>query len=305
MRSSRTSSRTSWTSIWRRRWGTSSCSPCAPGFSCGLLRIALIGGELLSPDGRPGFLYLGIVELGITLGFLNLLFLSFVVVQVRYLFGGVEGFLTSAGLTYAEYARRGFFELVAVTALVLPLLLLAHWLLRHDKPAHEKVLRLLSGSLVALLFVVMASALQRMRLYTQEFGLTELRLYTTAFMLWIAAVLIILLFTVLRRYRRYFAFGALVTGFLAIASLNIINPDALIGRTNVARLHAGEEFDAAYLASLSADAVPSLLASLPEMSEADRSVVQSELDGRWSSPEADWRTYNVSRSRARSLAGSK
>ena len=35
--------------------------------------------------------------------------------------------------------------------------------------------------------MVIVSALQRMRLYTQEYGLTELRLYTTAFMLWIAA----------------------------------------------------------------------------------------------------------------------
>ncbi len=272
--------------------------------SCGLLRIALIGGELPSPDGRPGFLYLGIVELGVALGFLNLLFLSFVVVQIRYLFGGAEGFLASAGLTYAEYARRGFFELVTVTALVLPLLLLAHWLSRPDKPAHEKLLRLLSGSLIALLFVVMVSALQRMRLYTQEFGLTELRLYTTAFMLWIAVVLVIFLFTVLRSRRRYFAFGALVTGFLAIAFLNIVNPDALIVRTNIARMQAGEEFDAPYLASLSADAVPPLLASLPAMDEADRFTVRDRLDARWSSPETDWRTYNISRSRAYSLVGS-
>ena len=201
--------------------------------SCGLLRVALIGGELPAPENRPGFLHLGIVELGTVLGLLNVLFLSFVVVQVRYLFGGAQGFLASAGLTYAEYARRGFFELVTVTALVLPLLLLAHWLLRPDKPIHEKILRLLSGSLIALLFVVMASALQRMSLYTAEFGLTELRLYTTAFMAWISVVLIFfLLLTVLRGHRRYFAFCALVSGFLAIAILNALDPDALIVRTN-------------------------------------------------------------------------
>lgn len=117
--------------------------------------------------------------------------------QARYLFGGEGRFLASAGLTYAEYARRGFFELVTVTALVLPLLLLAHWLLRSEKPLHPRLLRVLSASLVALLFVVMASALQRKRLYTAELGLTELRFYTTVFMAWIFVVLVLFLFTVL------------------------------------------------------------------------------------------------------------
>ena len=61
---------------------------------------------------------LGIVELGIVLGLLDVLFLAFVLVQFRYLFGGAELVQVSATLTYAEYARRGFFELVAVAALL-------------------------------------------------------------------------------------------------------------------------------------------------------------------------------------------
>src|SRR3982750_4518589 len=115
-----------------------------------------------------------------------------------------------------------------------------------------------------------------MRLYTQEFGLTELRLYTSAFMFWIFAVLVWFLLTVLRGYRARFAFGALVTGFAAIALLNALNPDALIVRTNVARMEAGKEFDAPYLASLSADAVPRLLDALSVMNEKDRRAVEEE-----------------------------
>jgi hypothetical protein len=131
---------------------------------------------------RPGVLSLGIVEVGIVLGLLDLLFLTFVVIQVRYLFGGAGRVAATAGLTYAEYARRGFFELVIVTALALPLLLIAHWLLRAETRAHERLFKALAGIMVVLLFVVVASALQRMYLYQQEFGLTELRLYTTIFM---------------------------------------------------------------------------------------------------------------------------
>ena len=267
--------------------------------SAGLLRLALVGGELDAPA-RPASLRLGIVELGVTLGLLNCLFLLFVAVQARYLFGGEGRVLASTGLTYAEYARRGFFELVTVTALVLPLLLLAHWLLRSEKSLHLRIFRALSASLVALLFVVMASALQRMRLYTAELGLTELRLYTTAFMAWIFVVLVFFLLTVLRARRHLFAPSALATGFLAVAFLNALNPDALIVRTNLARAESGHELDAPYLASLSADAVPPLVAGLPRLPERDRNSIEAGLGARWAgSASSDWRTYNRSRSWAR------
>jgi hypothetical protein len=162
---------------------------------------------------RPRVLSLGIVEIGIVLGLLDLLFLTFVVIQVRYLFGGAGRVAATAGLTYAEYARRGFFELVTVTALALPLLLIAQWLLRAENRAHERLFKALAGIMVGLLFVVVASALQRMYLYQQEFGLTELRLYTPVFTAWISTVLLWFVLTVLRARRDRFAFGALLTRF--------------------------------------------------------------------------------------------
>ena len=151
---------------------------------------------------RPRLVSLGIVEVGIVLGLLDLLFLTFVAIQVRYLFGGVGHLAVASDLTYAEYARNGFFELVTVTALALPLLLLAHWLLRSGNRSHEILFRVLAGIMVGLLFVVVASALQRMYLYQSEFGLTELRVYTTVFMVWISAVLLWFVLTVLRSAAR-------------------------------------------------------------------------------------------------------
>jgi hypothetical protein len=276
--------------------------------TAGLLWVALLA---RNPESltfrRPDPLSLGIIELGIVLGLLDLLFLAFVVVQVRYLFGGAERVVTTAGLTYAEYARRGFFELVTVTALALPTLLLAHWLLRAESRAHTRVFRALAGALVALLFVVMASALQRMYLYLEEYGLTELRLYATIFMAWLAVVLVWFLLTVLRDRRDRFAFGALVTGFAAILLINVINPDALIARTNLNRMEEGKRFDAYYVTTLSADAAPVLFDALPEIPE-DRLylepdfTVEQALVRRWREGETDWRTWNLSRSRARYLA---
>jgi hypothetical protein len=132
---------------------------------------------------------------------------------------------------------------------------------------------LLHGVLVALTLAILASALFRMRLYQQEFGLTQLRFYTTAFMVWLGIVLVWLVVTILRvpapagdnPGRRRFAFGALVASLGLVVVLDLINPDALIARTNLARAAAGvgQPLDAEYLVqTLSVDAVPASVAGL-------------------------------------------
>lgn len=259
-------------------------------------------GEQSAPAPSKKRISLGIVEIGVALGMLNFLFLSFVIVQVRYFFGGAKLVQVSSLLTYAEYARRGFFELVWVTVLVLPILLAAHWLLRKENPAHERIFRLLAGMQVLLLFVIMASAIGRMRLYQSEYGLTELRLYTTAFMGWLALVFIWFAATVLRGQRKRFACGALMTGFLVIAALHIMNPDAFIVRVNVAHAQAGRSFDADYVASLSTDATPALVRALPALNRQNRCLIEHELFRQLPELENDdWRTWNWSRSGALSL----
>jgi hypothetical protein len=251
---------------------------------------------------KPQALSLGIVEIGVTLGLLNLLFFTFVLLQLRYLFGGAGLIHGSDGWTYAEYYRRGFFELVTVAALVLPLLLAAHWLLRKENHAHERIFRVLAGTQIALLFVIMVSAVKRMLLYQNEYGLTELRLYTTAFMLWLALVFVWFILTVLRGMRERFAFGSLIAALLIITALHVINPDALIVRVNLAHARAGRSFDVHYAVSLSDDAVPTLMEALPALSINDRRIIAAKVLERLSPPEeADWRSWNWSRAEAQSV----
>ncbi|HZT70438.1 MAG TPA: DUF4173 domain-containing protein [Terriglobia bacterium] len=266
----------------------------------GYLRGMLIGNGLpqeLAQTFRP--LSLGVFEVGIVLGLVDCLFLAFVAVQVRYLFGGASIVGITPGLTYAEYARRGFIELVMVAALVLPLLLALHWLLRKENPRHARIFSMLAGTQILLLFVIMASAVQRMRLYTEQFGLTEQRLYACAFMAWLAVVFVWFAATVLRGRRERFAFGAMLAGFLLIAALHAANPDSLIARTNLARGAEGKRFDVRYVSGLSADAVPDLVAYLPKLNQENGRILAATILKRWPpNGSRDWRTWNWSLRRA-------
>ena len=244
---------------------------------------------------------LGTVETATILGLLNLLFLSFVLVQLRYFFGGAATVAATAGLTYTQYARSGFFELVWVAALVLPLLLSLH---RVQDLGNPRALRLFSAQAalqVVLLSVILASAMLRMKLYQDICGLTELRLYTMAFMGWLAVVFLWFTLTVLRGRRQHFAFGAVAAAFMLIVGLHIANPDALIVRTNAARM---PEFDTEYVLSLSADSVPALVAVLPGLPPAARAEVAARLLPLWSKDAADWRSWNWGRHSAYSTVHS-
>jgi hypothetical protein len=157
-----------------------------------------------------------------------------------------------------------------------------------------------------MLFAVMASAMHRMYLYLTSFGLTELRLYTSAFMAWLALVFAWFMKTVLFGERVRFAFGALVTGFMVVALLDIINPDALIVRANMARHSENRPVDIRYLLSLSADAVPSLATALPLLDETAYYTATSWMDRKLNEIDSrDWRSWNWSAHELRRSVGTR
>lgn len=234
----------------------------------------------------------GIIEIGIVLGSLALLFGSFLMVQFRYLFAGRDMVVTTAGLSYAEYARGGFFELVWVAALALVVLLGSGAILRRERPADELVYRWLGRIMVAMVFCIVGSALLRMNLYTSAFGLTELRVYSTVFMGWLALAFAWMLLTTLAGRPQRFAFGSFIAGLLTIFCVNLLNPDALIVRTNLAKPNA----DVAYLRTLSDDAVVTMNGMAGSIPAPRREAVQKLIEERrLALATSDWREMNLAR----------
>ena len=254
-----------------------------------------------------GFTF-GSVEVGVIFGLVNLLFLSFVIGQVPYLFGGLELVQNTPDFKLAEYARRGFGELVTVSAIVLPMLLTAHWLIRRETPRTEKLFRVLAGLQIALLFVIMASAVQRLVLLTGNlgYGMTTIRLYPLIFMTWLAIVFVWFAATVLRGARQHFAWGALWSAFVILGATHVLNPDAFIVKTNIELMQQGREFDASYNVNLSDDALPIIFESIPDLNESDQQIVVRRLAQRYCQKreENDLRSWNFSRSKASELLNS-
>lgn len=262
----------------------------------------------------PVPLALGATDIALALGALNVLFAAFVVVQIGWLFGGEALVLRTTGLSYAEYARRGFFELASVAGLLLPVLLVAQALIQPSDARTLRLYRRLAIPLVLLLGAILLSAGARMRLYVRYYGISADRLYATVFMIWLAVVFVWLAFTVLRSRPRTFAAGLVASGLLVLFTLNALNPDALVARANLARGSAGRTGaagpDLQYLASLGGDAVPPLVSALtaPGVAGAasapgDRCVAANTLLERWTEePRAriarSWTKWNIARSRA-------
>ena len=270
--------------------------------SAGYLRALLVPDDEIMGQLRVPRLALPAAEVTVALWILNLLFIAFMVVQLRYLFGGATLVEVTPGLTYAEYARHGFFELVATATLVVPILLAADWAAAQDNERARNVLRGTAVVLVVLLVGVIASAAYRMRLYQQAYGLTEDRLYVSVFIVWLTAVLGWLVVTVLRGRRERFALGSILAGLASIAALQVLNPHALIAKVNIDRIAAGKAYDGEYVGALSADAVPVIVARLDRLPEVERCKATHMLRERWSGERrGGWRTWNLSDWRARRL----
>lgn len=252
---------------------------------------------------RQSVQLLGNTEAVTVLTLVDMLFGGFIGIQAAYFFGGLDT-LNRTGMTYAEYARRGFFELLAVACLTLGMLWMMTIVTRRDQPRQRYAFNATSTMLIVLVLGLLASAFQRMLLYEQAFGYTRLRIYTLSFMIWLAVVLVLFMIALLREKPSLFTFGGFVSALVYLALLNIVNPDAMIVRENVARYQESGKLDADYLTRLSADATPALISALDVVDPEARGILLTDLAyqfGHLQGIEArsGWAGWHLARAQAR------
>jgi hypothetical protein len=207
----------------------------------------------------------------------------------------------TAGLTYAEYARSGFFQLVAVAAITF-VVLAGLRAVAVDGTATSRSFVVLAEIAVVLTLMVVLVAVRRLGLYQRAYGLTMLRLYVTVAAWCIGAVFLLLAAALAGAapQRRWLAAGVAITGLTALFALNAANPEAIVARYNLNRAVQGHRFDPVYLADLSPDAVPTLVAGAGRLGPEDRAALSLALTRtqcRSSSP-TGWAGMNLDRHRA-------
>jgi hypothetical protein len=227
-------------------------------------------------------------------------FALFVGVQLFTFFGGRRHVLAVTGLTFAEYARSGFWQMLAAATLT-GLVIAVSWIGGRPAPGGRRMwFKILASVLVGLSLVVLASAFQRLVLYETEFGYTWPRLIPHAGILLTTASLTCGLVAILTGRTAWLPTAALGLGLLTLVGLNVLDPEAFIAERNIARLARGYELDTVELASLSADAAPAIAATLPELDppirervETDLSCLRAEL--RSQVTHFGWASFNVAR----------
>ena len=186
------------------------------------------------------------------------LFAGFVALQLTTLYGGDEHVLRTAGLSYAQYAREGFAQLIAAAALTLAVIAAGvRW-----APA-GRLRDALLGALCALTLVVLASALTRLGLYEEAYGFTRLRLAAHGAILWLGGLFVLVLAAGLARRAGWLPRAAVAFTGLAVLAFALADPDRRIAEHNVDRYERTGKLDEDYLAELSLDAAPAL-ARLPD-----------------------------------------
>ncbi|MFA6131162.1 MAG: DUF4173 domain-containing protein [Patescibacteria group bacterium] len=264
------------------------------------------------PEGdRSPVRFVKAIELGLVLLATNIVFLTFLIIQATNLFGG-HATLDRLGITYAEYAQRGFFELIAAALFVALILWIA------DKysvknTANEKTAYLFFSSLLLVqTIILMASAFYRLALYEGAYGFTTLRLFSHAFIIWMAIALVFFLVKIwLNQKEELFALATFSTGVILLIGLNLLNPDAYMAKEHIERFSGTAQFDADFLSERSADAIPVIYKAM--LSEESTSATYEDILRWWvtdrSSPLivdgqkynrnfVGWQAYHFSRAKA-------
>ncbi len=211
------------------------------------------------------------VEATIVLSAVIMLLGAWGATQLVVALGGAEHLLEAVDLTAAQHARQGFFQLVAVAAILLVLVVGTDRVVER-RTAGDRIRFLAMTAVLGLETVGLAFAsYRRLALYVDGFGHTMLRTAVAWFLAWLVVVMAVVIFGMNRPATRSFRIGpaSFVLGALWVLAFGASNPEASVAGANLDR-QAAIELDVGYLIrDLGADAVPTIIERLPSQ---DRST---------------------------------
>jgi hypothetical protein len=228
-----------------------------------------------------------------------ILYVLFFISQAGYFLSAFQSYLP-AGFSYAQYARRGFFELCAVAFINFILLILLNMLCKWKDEKKPVGLKIYTSILSVFTLMLIATAMSKMILYINNYGFTQLRIYTSWFMLLLATIFIIILLKAI--FSKVKVIKSSVIAFVIFFTiLSFSNVDGMIAKYNVKWYQSGkiEEMDISMLYQLSDSAVPYVIPLINDKNSQVAKETRDYLDAFVNHYEQhDWEDWNFSSYRA-------
>ena len=222
---------------------------------------------------------------------INAIYLLFTVVQFKYFFSGnLHG-----DFTYAEYARKGFFELLFVTVINLSITVLVVNFVDNKARLTKRIIQILLTTIVASSAVMLSSAFMRLSMYEEAYGFTFIRLMAFSFMLFLVVIYMYTLFKIwiekLSLFHFYF-----ISSLLYYTGMNLIDVEKIVVTKNIERYEQTGKIDPVYLNTLSYSGILGLI----ELYEKDSKIPEvkdllKERKNNLSNESVSWQSYNLKR----------
>lgn len=181
--------------------------------------------------------------------------------QLAYFFSAFSGILPEGYVfSYAEYARRGFFELCGIAGINLVLILFMLLFSKKKDGKLSGVLRAFGTFIGLFTLLLIATAISKMVMYIGKFGMTILRLGTSAFMIFMAVVFFA---AILRCYTDKVKVlqVSVITASVVLIALGVCNINTVVAKYNYEAYRSGKlaSIDVEYLSTIGEEATPYIL----------------------------------------------
>jgi hypothetical protein len=222
---------------------------------------------------------------------LNLVYLLFTFVQFKYFFGGT----LQGDFTFAQYARKGFFELLFVSIINLSVLTVVLTFVKHETLNLKRLIQIMLSILVLLSAVILCSAFLRLGMYEDAYGFTFTRILAHSFMIFLA---IVFAFTFVQIWINKLSLShfMLITTLVYYAVINTVDLDQLVVSKNIDRFKESGKIDIQYMNSLSYTGVSGLI----YLYEKDPNIPNlvgtlKQRQDQFNHEEGSWQSFNLKR----------
>lgn len=225
---------------------------------------------------------------------INAVYLLFNLVQFRYFFSGT----LQADLTFAEYARKGFFELLFVTLINLSITVIVLTFVNRATSFMRRATQIMLTILVLASTVMLSSAFLRLSMYEDAYGFTFTRVLAHSFMIFLVVIFTYTLVKIwvekLSLFHFYF-----ITSLIYYTVIAIIDLDKIVVKENMNRYELSDKIDVHYLNQLSYTGVQGLI-NLYKMDEdiPELKKVLLERKKEAIAERRSWQSYNLKREQA-------